>query len=228
MSFPGEFIKINASDGFELDAYYSQSFGASKGRVIVAMEVFGVNDHIKRVADGYADAGYDALAPALFDRYEKNFLSGYPPDDVNPNLRDIMGKMDFHKGTLDIQGCINFLQGEGSADIGIVGYCYGGAIAWASAANCNGLAAAVSYYGTRSLEMLDQTPKCPTMMHWGRKDEGTPEDKVAKLIKAHPGVTNHWYDAGHGFNCDERGDYDKASAKLALERTLGLFAEHMG
>lgn len=223
----GDMTVLTAGDGFKFDCYRVAPKGARRGGVVVVMEVFGVNDHIKQVADGYADDGYEALAPALYDRVEKNFITGYTPEDRRSDLMDVVQKAGLEKPILDVQACIDALHKSGGK-VGTVGYCWGGAVVWIASAKCNGLSAGSAYYGTRLLQQPELQPKCPVILHFGKKDAGTPPDKVEPVAKAHPNVPIYWYDAGHGFNCNERADYHEPSAKLARERTLELFRKHIG
>ena len=228
MALFGEMTQVESGDGTMVDCYFAEATGAAMGGVVVIMEAFGVNDHIKQVCDGYADQGYDAIAPALYDRIERNFDSGYSPDGFGSAIKN-MQETGFDTPILDAQACIDFLRDRASGQIGIVGYCYGGAITWLAAARCEGLGAAAAYYGTGILQFPDAQPRCPTILHFGRTDTSTPEDKVAEIAKAHPDVPIHWYEAGHGFNNDARPDaYHAESAELALGRTIALFEENLG
>ena len=227
MAFFGEMTQVESGDGTMVDCYFAEATGAAMGGVVVIMEAFGLNDHIKQVCDGYADRGYDAIAPALYDRIERNFDSGYSQDGFAGAIKN-MQETGFDTPILDAQASIDFLRNRASGNIGIVGYCYGGAITWLAAARCEGLAAASAYYGTAILQFPDAEPKCPTILHFGRTDSSTPEDRVAEIAKAHPDVPIHWYDAGHGFNNAARPDaYHAESAELALGRTIALFEKNL-
>lgn len=221
----GEKITLKAADGFELDAYLALPDGDAKGAVVVIQEIFGVNQHIREVADGFAADGYAAIAPAIFDRAEKNVELGYEGDDITRGATIARGQLDMTNTLADLQAAIDYAGQYGK--VGVVGYCFGGLLTWLCACNANGVACASGYYGGGIINFNDQSPRVPTILHFGEKDAHIPMDDVNKIIEAHPDVTVHVYDADHGFNCDHRASYDKAASTLARTRTLGLFAEHL-
>jgi len=221
----GETIRLTADDGHHLDAYLAKAEGEEVGRLVVVQEIFGVNVHIRDVCDRFAAKGHTALAPALFDRVEAGLELGYEADDVTEG-RALRAKVSNDQAGLDILAAQAYLTPGGS--VGIVGYCWGGTLAWLGAA-MGGFAAAVGYYGGHIIEILDRDPKCPIMLHFGDQDAGIPLGDVEKIRGAYPEVTIHVYEgAGHGFNCDHRGSYDEAAAAQALDRTLAYFAMHLG
>ena len=223
----GKMIELTAADGHKLAAYRAEPAGKPRGGIVVIQEIFGVNSHIRSVADGYAADGYLAIAPALFDRVKKGVELGYTPPDIQAGM-DIRGKVPLEGALKDAEAAIKAAAEAGK--VGIVGYCWGGFIAWMSAAKVPGLACAAPYYGggmTADASIAEQ-PRCPVLMHFGEKDDHIPVDGVKKLAAAHPKDTVHLYAAGHGFNCDQRGSYDAPSAKLARERTLAFFRQHVG
>lgn len=227
MALRGEMIQVESGDGFMVDCYHVAATGAPKGGLVVIMEAFGVNDHIKRVCDDYADDGFDVISPALYDRIERNFDSGYG-EDIMPGVIKVMRENGFDNPVLDSQACIDYLRDNSAGEIAIVGYCYGGAVAWLAASRCDGLSAASGYYGSGIMNFMDVQPKCPVILHFGKEDQSTPADKVAELEKAHPDVPVYRYDSGHGFNSDDRpSSYHTESAKLARERTLAFFMEQL-
>jgi carboxymethylenebutenolidase len=223
----GKFIELVASDGHKLSAYRADPSGTPRGAVVVIQEIFGVNSHIRSVADGYAADGYLAIAPAMYDRLERNFEVGYTPEDIAKG-RALKEKAGIATALLDVEPALKAAAQAGK--VGIVGYCWGGYIAWMAAARVPGLACAAPYYGGGSTtdEAIAEKPKCPVMAHYGEKDEHISVESVKKLAVAHPTQTVHLYPAPHGFNCDQRGSYDATSAKLARERTLAFFREHIG
>ena len=225
MSTPASMVAITASDGFEFDAYVTGDPATSNAAIICVMEAFGLTDHMLRVADGFAEAGYLVLAPALYDREQKGLTISY---SNIPRAVESMRSNGFDNPLADVRGCVAWLKERGINRIGVVGYCYGGAVSWLSAAQVDGIDAASCYYGTAIPSFADQHPRCPTITHWGRSDVTTPAEKVAKVAAANPETEFYWYDAGHGFNCDERADYHPPSAELALERTLQHFRRHLG
>ena len=221
----GKMLEITASDGHKLGAYRADPAGKPKGAVVVIQEIFGVNNHIKRTTDGFAAKGYVAIAPALFDRAKKDVQLGYDPDSIASG-RDIRGKVGDEGPLKDIQAAIDAVKGTGK--IATVGYCWGGTLAFLSATRLNGLAASVGYYGGGIAAAAGEKPKVPTMLHFGDKDASIPMTDVEKVKAARKDVTIYVYPAGHGFNCDERGSYDAASAKQALDRTMTFIAQHVG
>jgi carboxymethylenebutenolidase len=215
----GKMIELAASDGHKLGAYRSEPMGKPRGAVIVVQEIFGVNKHVRKVTETYAADGYVAIAPAFFDRLQRNvdLESGraFPP------------KLDWKNLILDVQAAFDNVKPAGK--VGIVGYCWGGTVAWASSSKIAGLACAVPYYGGGIGGMIGDQPKCPTMCHWAENDQSIPLDVARKVEAAYPEVISHVYaKAGHGFNCDERASYDAASATLARERTLEFLRKHLG
>ncbi len=223
----GTNIELVASDGHKLSAYRADPAGKPRGAVVVIQEIFGVNSHIRSVADGYAADGYLAIAPALYDRLERNFEVGYTPDDIAKG-RALKDKAGMEAALLDVAPAVKAAAQAGK--VGIVGYCWGGHVTWMAAARVPGLACAAPYYGGGSTtdESIAEKPKCPVIAHYGEKDEHISVDSVKKLAAAHPTQTVHLYPAPHGFNCDQRGSYDAPSAKLARERTLAFFRQHIG
>ena len=222
-----ETMQLKAADGHTFDAYVARpSDGRRYGGIVVVQEIFGVNSHVRNVADGYAAEGYTAIAPALYDRVQKGYESGYEQAEIQAGLA-VRAKIPLEQALADIQATVNHLAAD-DLPVGIVGYCWGGMLVWASAAKVDGLSAAVSYYGGGVPDMADLTPKCPTMLHFGEKDHAIPLDKVEAFKAKHAGLPIHIYAAGHGFNCDQRGSYDATAAKQALDRTLAFFSTNLG
>ena len=221
----GHQIEITAADGFTLSAYRADPAGPPRGGLVVAQEIFGVNSHIRAVCDGFAADGYVTIAPALFDRYERGVDIGYTPTDIAKG-RELKGLAQTDAALRDITAARDALAGVGK--IGVIGYCWGGFIAWMTAARISGFACAVPYYGGGMLEAAGERPKCPVMAHFGERDSMIPVDGVRKLAAAHPEAQVFTYAADHGFNCDQRGSYDAVAAKLARERTLQFLRQHIG
>jgi carboxymethylenebutenolidase len=223
-------ITLTAADGFRSSAYVSEPPHAPKGAVVVLQEIFGVNSHIRGVADRYAAAGYLAVAPATCDRVEPGVQLGYAPDDMKrgASLKAAVEALPVPGVLRDIQAAVDFAASAGK--VGIVGYCWGGLLVWRASESVTGLAAAVSYYGggmTAGSEPA-RRPAVPTMAHFGERDTHITVDSVQAFEKLHPEVEVHLYDANHGFNCDQRGAYDANAAATALERTLYHFGQHVG
>ena len=222
----GETVKLTAADGHELDAYAAKPPGAAKGAIVVVMEIFGVNSHIREVADGYAREGYLAVAPAFLDRVERGIELGYTPDDIG-TARGIIGKLKWDDTVADLTAAADYAaeHGRGREHVGVVGYCWGGTVAFLATTRL-GLPAS-SYYGGRTEEFAEEHTKAPLIMHFGEKDAMIPMEFVTRLGGLHPDADIHIYDADHGFNCDQRGSYDKKSADTALKLTLAFFEEHV-
>lgn len=226
----GQVVELKAADGFVFPAYVAQPAGKPRGAVVVLQEIFGVNAHIRAVADGYAGAGYLAVAPATFHRVKPGVDLGYSPDDMTAGmaLKTAVEALPAPGVLQDIQATINHASSAGK--VGVVGFCWGGLLTWRTACLLNGVSAAVPYYGggvTTPAEVA-RSPRCPVQTHFGEKDHWIPLDSVAVFKKAHPEVEVHIYAANHGFNCDHRGAYDATAAALARERTLAFLAKHVG
>jgi carboxymethylenebutenolidase len=220
-----ETIKLTASDGVTIGAYKATPSGTPRGGIVVLQEIFGVNPHIRRVADGFAAQGYVAVAPALFDRVQPGVEIGYTPNDIAEGMR-IVKQVNQKAALLDIQAAI--AEASKAGKVGVVGFCWGGTLAFATSADLSGVAAAVGYYGGGIAGMLDKKPKVPLMLHFGELDQHISTEDVSEIKAALPGVPVHTYHADHGFNCDARGSFDKPSAEQAMERTLQFFREHVG
>jgi carboxymethylenebutenolidase len=221
----GKDIKLKASDGFQLGGYRADPAGTPKGAIVVIQEIFGVNHHIRAVCDRLAGAGYVAVAPAIFDRIEPDFQSGYSPDEVAV-ARKFIASPDWAAMLTDTQAAIDSVKDVGP--VGIIGFCLGGSIAYAAATKLSGLSAAIGYYGGVIVRFADDKPKMPTQLHFGEKDSGIPLTDVEAIKAKRPDVEVFVYPgAQHGFNCDERASYDKASADIAWPRSLDFFAKHL-
>jgi carboxymethylenebutenolidase len=221
----GQDIKLKASDTFELGAYRADPSGAPKGAVVVIQEIFGVNHHIRSVCDRLADLGYVAIAPAIFDRIEPGFTCGYSPDEIAV-ARKFIANPDWPAMLRDTQAAIDAVRSIGP--VGIIGFCLGGSIAYAAATKLSGLSAAVGYYGGAIARFADDKPKVPTQLHFGEKDAGIPLSDVEIIKTKRPDVEIFIYPgAQHGFHCDERASYDKASSDIAWPRSTAFFARHL-
>jgi carboxymethylenebutenolidase len=221
----GKTIELTAPDGHKLSAYRAEPKGKARGALVVVQEIFGVNSHIKSVADGYAADGYLAIAPAFFDRVERGFDIGYSPADIERG-RTFIPKMQWDTVMKDAGAAMDNVKSAGK--VGIVGYCWGGTVSWVAAARLSGLACSVCYYGGSIPNMENEQPKCPVMFHWGETDHAIPIEAAKKVAAKHPKAQSFIYKAGHGFNCDQRGSYHAESAKLARERSLEFLRKHIG
>jgi carboxymethylenebutenolidase len=213
---------LTASDGHTLDAYEVHPDGATAAMVVI-QEIFGVNEHIRAVADGYGAQGYHVIAPATFDRVERGVELDYSAEGVDAG-RTLAGQLDMEQSMLDVVAAIEHVASTGP--VGIVGYCYGGSVAWL-AAGAAPVAAAVGYYGGAIHANRDKAPAVPVMLHFGARDAHIPLDGVREVQAMYPDVEVHVYgDADHGFNCDVRASSHPESAVIALERTLSFFRQH--
>jgi carboxymethylenebutenolidase len=218
-------IKLTASDSFQLGGYRADPAAAPKGAVVVIQEIFGVNHHIRAVCDRLAGEGFVAIAPAIFDRVERNFQSGYSPDEVTV-ARKFVANPDWAAMLLDSQAAIDAVKSIGP--VGIIGFCLGGSVAYAAATKLSGLSAAIGYYGGAIVRFADDKPNVPTQLHFGEKDAGIPLSDVETIRTKRPDVEVHIYPgAQHGFHCDERASYDKASADIAWPRSMGFLDRHL-
>ncbi|BAM93245.1 putative carboxymethylenebutenolidase [Bradyrhizobium oligotrophicum S58] len=233
----GQDIKLTASDGFQLGAYRAdpsappkgrakdQAKDQAKGAIVVIQEIFGVNHHIRNVCDRLAAEGYVAVAPAIFDRIEPDFTSGYSPDEIAV-ARKFVANPDWPAMLRDTQAAIDAVKDAGP--VGIIGFCLGGSVAYAAATKLTGLKAAVGYYGGAIVRFADDKPTVPTQLHFGEKDAGIPLTDVETIKAKRPDVEILIYPgAQHGFGCDERASYDQPSADLAWTRSLAFFAQHL-
>jgi carboxymethylenebutenolidase len=218
-------VKLQASDGHELDAYVAEPEGKPWGGLVVVQEIFGVNQHIRAVADRFAQEGFYAVAPAIFDRVERNVELGYDGDAMRKGIA-LAQKLNIDNAVLDVDAALQYAGKATGKPAGVVGYCYGGTLAWLSATRL-APAAAVGYYGGHISSFAQENPRVPVMLHFGEQDDHIPKTDVAKVHAAHPEVEIYWYDAGHGFNCDLRGSYNEKASKEAMARTLAFFNKHL-
>ena len=225
-----ETIQLKSADGFVFPVYVARPVGNTKGAVVVLQEIFGVNSHIRSVADGFADNGYLAVAPATFHRVKQGVELGYTPPDIEAGiaLKARVEALPAPGVMPDVEAAIQYAAQAGK--VGMTGYCWGGLLAWRSACLLKGLAAVAPYYGggmTVGAEPA-RKPWRPVLCHFGDQDHAIALDTVEAFKKAQPQVEVQIYHANHGFNCDQRGSYDAAAATLARERTLAFFARHVG
>jgi carboxymethylenebutenolidase len=217
-------LQLLAADGNRLSAYLVKPEGTPRGAVVVAQEIFGVNSHIRRVAEQYAAAGYVAIAPALFDRQKKGVELGYDAAGLQAGM-ELMAHATNEGVLADLAAAIAAVRHAGR--VGMVGYCWGGRVTWLAGCRTD-IDAGVAYYGGGIAQSLDETPRCPMMLHFGERDSYIPAADVEKIRQAFPAGTYHLYPAGHGFNCSERSDFHPAAAHLAFDRTLDFLRQHVG
>ena len=228
----GSFITLTAADGTQVPAYVAQPAAAAKAAVVVIQEIFGVNTHIREVADAYASEGYLAIAPAMFHRVQANVELGYAEADMGlgMGLKTAVEALPAPGALQDIQAAIDHAHTACGGKVGVVGYCWGGLLTWRSACLLNGLSAAAPYYGggmTGEPESARQA-KVPVMAHFAEEDKWISMDSVSAFKVAHPAAQVFTYAADHGFNCNHRGAWEARAAALAKERTLAFFKTNLG
>ncbi len=225
----GEFVNLKSADGAVIPAYVARPAGRPKAGVVVLQEIFGVNSHIRSVADGYAADGYLAVAPSTFHRVKPKVELGYAPEDMQAGfaLKTAVEALPSPGVMQDIQAAIGHATQAGK--VGIVGFCWGGLLTWRAACTLDGLSAAVPYYGggMTTPDEAARVPRVPVLAHFGARDHWIPVDSVEAFKRAHPDLEVHVYEADHGFNCDQRGSHDAAAARLARERTMAFFERHL-
>jgi carboxymethylenebutenolidase len=221
----GEFKPLRAADGHELEAYIARPDGEPIAGLVVVQEIFGVNAHIRSVADEYAKDGFLAVAPALFDRIERGVELRYEGADMQRAI-SFIPKLDMDKAVLDVGAALDYARTTTGKKAGVIGYCFGGTLAWLAATrlHCD---AAVGYYGGRIGNYAAENPAAPVMLHFGKQDTHIPAEEVNKVHAAHPTVEIYWYDAGHAFNATPRASYNPEAAQLARQRSLAFLKKHL-
>jgi carboxymethylenebutenolidase len=220
----GKMTEVQMNDGVSIRVYRAAPLGTPRGGIVIMHEAYGMNDHIRGMCERYAAEGYLALAPALYDRVEHGVeIPGYSDEDLEAALRMRKGA-DWDRSVEDMRTVVGLAREAGP--VGVVGYCWGGSLAWLAATRC-GVDAAVSYYGGQIIQFIDETPGCPFMAHFAEHDVHVPPESASVVEEHYPNVPVYMYDANHGFNCDQRVDYDADSAAVAQERTFGFFVAHL-
>lgn len=226
----GEFVNLTAADGVKFPAYLAQPAGVPRGGLVVLQEIFGVNSHIRAVADGFAADGYLVVAPSTFHRVKAGVELGYGPDDVavGRELKAAVEGLPAPGVLPDIAAAIAYATQAGK--VAVMGYCWGGLLAWRSACLLPGVSAVVAYYGGGMTEPVEaaRKPLCPVLAHFGEKDHAIPINGVHAFAKVQPAVEVAVYPAQHGFNCDHRAAYDATAAAQARARTLAFLAQNLG
>ena len=222
----GTKITLKASDGHEFSAYLCEPGDDERGAIIVVQEIFGVNAHIRDISERFSELGYRTIAPAFYDRFERNFEADYTAKDVergrilksaaNENLEGVIADLAAAKDEVSRAG-----------SVGITGFCWGGFVTWLAASRLD-FQAASCYYGGGILDFNDEKPNCPTILHFGRQDQSIPMADVEHISSSHSDVSVYVYDAGHGFHCDMRGEFDPRAADVAGMRTIRLFDQYVG
>ena len=218
-----ELIEVTAKDNHQFSAYISQPFGKPKAGIVIIQEIFGVNTHIKEVTDLYASKGYLCIAPSLFDRIEKNVTLNYDENGVSKgrNLKELCDE----DALKDLEASISIVSSAGK--VGVVGYCWGGSLSWRIGCESSNISASVCYYGGDVPKLRDLKPKCNILTHFGELDKGIPMKDVKIFEEKRSEVLTYTYPADHGFNCNHRRQFDEASAKVALDRTLKFLERNL-
>ena len=218
----GQTIELKAADGFSFPAYVAQPTGKARGGLVVLQEIFGIDKYVRADVERWAKAGYEAVAPSLFDRRERGFTAGHDADGMAAGIAHARAT-PLEQALADIAAARDFLAPRGK--VCVVGYCYGGSLAWLSAAKVEGIAAASSYYGSMVKANAELPLACPIIVHLGHTDPGIKADEVEAAVKAaHPEVPVYIYEgAGHGFNNESPERYHEEAADLARLRTRELF-----
>lgn len=222
----GEHVTLTAVDGQKLDAYVARPEGKPLAGLVVVQEIFGVNAHIRSVADGFANDGFLAVAPAMFDRIEPGVELGYESADAHRAM-SFVPRIDINKSVLDVGAAMGYAADQTHKKVGVVGYCFGGTLAWLAATRLRP-AAAVGYYGGRIGNYVSEIPSAPVMLHFGKDDAHIPGHEIEKVHAAHPEVEIFLYEnAGHAFNRDIGPSYNPKAAFEARERTLAFLKKHL-
>jgi carboxymethylenebutenolidase len=221
----GGTVQLTASDGHVLDAYEAEPGGTVTAGLVILQEIFGVNQHIRNVTDRFAALGYLSIAPALYDRVKRGVELGYDGEAMKEGMA-IRAEIPLEKTLADVESAIAWLRGEGVARVGVVGYCWGGSLAWWANTRLD-VDASVSYYGGLIAGAAHERNKAPAIFHFGTEDKHIGPEEWAKIRAAHPELPLYTYEADHGFNCDARSAYNEGAAKLAQERTNEFFAGYL-
>jgi carboxymethylenebutenolidase len=221
-----ETVKLNAADGHSLDAYIARPTGEPIAGLVVIQEIFGVNRHIRSIADGYAKDGFLAVTPALFDRVERGVELTYEGSDAQKGMA-LMQKLDLSQALVDVDAALAYARQQSGKKAGVIGYCLGGLLAWLSATRLHP-DVAVGYYAGRIGSFAAENPSAPVQLHFGKLDTHIPAEQVEMVHAAHPEVEINWYEgAGHGFNCDMRASYNSEAAAIARGRALAFLKQHL-
>jgi carboxymethylenebutenolidase len=218
-------LSLTAKDGHNFPAYRADPQGKPRGAIVVIQEVFGVNHHIRSVVDRFGDLGYFAIAPAVFDRIEKEFEVGYDEAALATAVA-VRKKASVDDMLMDVEATIDYARQFGR--VAMVGYCMGGSLTFQATARLDGLVCGIGYYGAAIAANVALRPKVPCMLHFGDRDHSIPMADVEKIKATHPDLPIHVYHAEHGFNCDERAAFNPAAAQVAFGRTIEFMLRHLG
>lgn len=227
----GDWVKVKADDGHVLSAYVATPAGEPVGALVVVQEIFGVNKSIRKVVDDYAAEGFVAIAPALFDRFERDVELGYGQADLQRAFQEFYPKLDPNVSLLDVAAAFGHVKQAGKPTA-VTGYCYGGLMAWVSAVRGENVKmrpdCCVGYYAGGIGRFASEEPVCPVLLHFGAADDHIGQDQVDAVRNAHPEVEICMYEgAGHAFANPDRPSYVADAAKLADERTLEFLKKNL-
>jgi carboxymethylenebutenolidase len=216
---------VSPKDKFTLDAYHAPAKGTRIGGVVVVQEIFGVTDHIRQMSDRFAEAGFEAIAPSMYDRMERGFeIKGAPDQAALQKGFAGVRASPWDQVAADVQAAVDKLKPNGP--VFVTGFCWGGTTAWLAAARCTGLSAASGFYGGMIAQLLEDKPKIPIILHFGEKDASIGKDVRDKIQAAAPDVPFYTYDAGHGFCRAGSADFNQSACDLAFKRTVDFFTQH--
>lgn len=219
----GHWIDIKAADGHEMAAWRDGPEDA-KHCLVVTQEIFGVNSHMRYACAQLAAAGFAVIAPALLDRVERGVELGYSDEDLQKGFA-LRAALPEGGPVADIEAARAVF---GTRKVGIIGYCWGGRVAWWGATRSDRFAASVAWYGGGIAADRNETPRIPVQMHFGEVDHSISLDDVEAIRAAQPGVEIFVYQgAHHGFGCEERPTFDMKAYELAQSRTLEFFRHYL-
>jgi carboxymethylenebutenolidase len=216
-------MRLTSSDDHQFNVYVPQGNGPWRGALVVVQEIFGVNSHIRAVTDYYTSQGYWTIASALFDRVRPNLELGYGPADGKIGMQ-AASQAGLEAALRDVQASIEYARQQLGKKVGVLGFCWGGTVAWLAATRRQP-DAVVAYYGGQIAKYSAEKPGCAVQLHFGKLDAHIPE--IDEIRRHHPDLPIFLYDAGHGFNCDHRESYEPRSAALARQRTLEFLQENL-
>ena len=220
----GETVQlVSALDGYAFDAWRAPVTDARRGGLVICHAIWGVTPHLRGLAEGYAEAGYETLVPSLFDRFQRGFAERDTDPALMARQNGFAETTQWGADVLDaVQAAIDAL----APPVFVMGFCYGGTVAWLASARCTGVSAVSSYYGGQIPDYLNETPWVPTILHLGKTDDLIPPASVEAIREAHPDLPIHMYEAGHAFVAPN--GFHAESANLSCLRTLQLFARNSG
>ena len=225
MEKPMNITKLFASDGFEFESYLVKPASKPRGAIVVLQEIFGVNSHIRSICKRLVENGYEVIAPAIFDRIQPSFESGYTSEEV-ARAKSLMQSFKIDTALLDLDAAREHVASSGN--VGLVGFCLGGSLSWLAATRLNGFSCASSFYGGMVQQYAAEVARCPVQFHYGVDDASIPAENYEEVQKQNPEAEFYLYEnAGHGFNCDQRESYAAKPASVAWTRTLAFLQTNL-